>query len=170
MHDPQEIRMKNNDKYGVGVDGDFSRMRAALMFLLVSICGTLSWSTAAQAGDQYMVKVLFTTAGCPNDVKNMKYVNGTWTGIGALTLTADQDTIYWQAYDLAGTNTGNNTYKIYFDPFKKPSLTADSNDKGKTKTQKTKKNNEIPTGVEFKYTIWADACATGPLDPRFQVQ
>ena len=87
-----------------------------------------------------------------------------------LTYSYDQDTIYWQAYALDGTNTGNNTYKIYFDPFKKPSLTADSNDNGKTKTQKTKKNNEIPTGVEFKYTIWADACATGPLDPRFQVQ
>ena len=119
-----------------------------------------------------MVKVLFTAAGCPDDVKNMKNVNGTWTAIGALTLTADKDTVYWQAYDLAGDTTGEDTYNVYFDPFKKPSATAGRNDNGKTNTRKTKNKSDIPTGVkvEYKYTVWADACPNGPLDPRFKVQ
>jgi hypothetical protein len=171
MHDSQEIKMKNNDKFGVGAEGNFSRLGASAMFaLVVSIGGMVSVPAVAQ--DDYMVKVLFTTAGCPDSVKNMKDVSGTWTNIGALTLTADKDTVFWQAYNLAGDTAGNNTYNIYFDPFKKPSAEAGSNDHGKTNTRKTKKKSEIPTGVhvEFKYTIWADACAASPLDPRFQVQ
>ncbi len=168
--------MKNNDKYGVGAEGDFSRFAASLMFLLVvSGCAMTSGPVVAQ-GDNYMVKVLFTTAttaGCPDGVKNMKKVNGTWTDIGALTLTADKDTVFWQAYNLAGDTTDENkTYQIYFDPFKKPSAEAKANDKGKTGTRKTKNKSDIPTGVrvDFKYTVWADGCKTKPLDPRFQVQ
>jgi hypothetical protein len=161
--------MKNNDKFNRGVDGVFGRLGASLMCLLVMAgCATISEPAVAQ--DAYMVKVLFTAAKCPDGVKNMKDVNGTWTDIGALTLTADKDTVFWQAYNLAGNKTGVNTYKIYFDPFKKPSAEAKLNDKGKTGTRKTKKKSEIPTGVKFKYTIWADACPNGPLDPRFTVQ
>jgi hypothetical protein len=175
MHDSQEIRMKNNDKYGVGAEGDFSRLGASLMFLLV-VCSCAMISAPAAASKDYMVKVLFNLDSdgnvvCPlPDVKDMVKENGVWQPVsGDLKLTSDKDTVFWQAYNLAGDTAGNNTYNIYFDPFKKPSAEAGNNDHGKTNTRKTKKKSEIPTGVFFKYTIWADVCPNDPKDPRFKV-
>lgn len=113
-------------------------------------------------GTDYVVKILFDTAGCPKDTM----YDGTLGGFPEL--EADKDRISWQAYNIDGTSVQQDQYKLYFDPFKNSSI--DSKNDGSTSKKKTEKKADIPTGVFYKYTIWAKAdCPDEPLDPRFKV-
>ena len=113
-------------------------------------------------GTDYVVKILFDTAGCPKDTM----YDGTLGGFPEL--EADKDTISWQSYNADGTSVQQDQSKLYFDPFKNSSI--DSKNDGSTSKEKTEKKANIPTGVFYKYTIWAKAaCPDEPLDPRFKV-
>ena len=77
------------------------------------------------------------------------------------------DKVQWIAVNTADDKPVTTGYAIFFDPFRGKPMTDHDKD---GVIDSTPVANDVPVGVEFKYTIVGDGCTGPALDPRIVVR
>lgn len=159
-------------KFLVSVIGRRGGNLATTLSAAIAMVAALFFTQSAAAAQDCKVRVAFDSNKCPVMTAGFENPRNYCDGaqVSSLVLSADKDEIQWVAYNADFTARKTDvSYKIFFDPFSKAAAEAKPNRDGLTDVKKTKKSNEIPVNVDFKYTIWSDDCPQAPLDPRFKV-
>ncbi len=135
-----------------------SVLRAAVLGLAV-----LMSSMAAQAqpagqncpNKRECVNIVVDGNGCPQYTT----YNGVKDAVPNLSKTRARR-MWWYIVDTNATEQ-QIEFQAYFDPFKKPELSG----VGRAESQRLDRN--VPTGVNFKYTVTVDGCT--PMDPLIRI-
>ncbi len=135
-----------------------------------SACPVLS---APKAPSEQAIK----DANCPNSTE--VYLSAIFddqghpTGVGGGTVAGNGNkndkkveagqNICWLATDESGNFRSDIRFSILFSPSDNPGQNA-------TSVESVNVHPQLPSGLEYKYTVWADSDPCGFLDPKFVVK
>jgi hypothetical protein len=136
---------------------DRTMFRGVVVAGVVTFMGALASTTVAQVSTvDVNVNIEFDAAGCPQSVDLDDF------------FVDKAKRVIWQSVDADG-NIFDQSYEIYFDPFKGQPLRSDN--KGRRKSPPFDTGAPATAeGIQYKYSIVGDNCKHAPYDPRFRLR